>query len=347
MKIPKGIEGDYLETKENNLFFDIKGYHHPQDRKICFLRYFPDKNGDRTKEGIKYKKIYALDKRYLKLREEYPQYLFLSNELDLELQGVETKDIKKIYTPRKYYNKLMQKSNLSKIEKHSFNLCELITTNNSIPENAIGISGSPMIGLSKEDSDLDLIIYGTRVSLEFQDKLKTILLTSNNCRMYNSTEYINHYNWRVGGSGIKFEDFLRSEKRKMHQGKFNGVDFFIRYIKSPNDWKGTYYDYKYKNLGRIKVKANIIDHTNSIFTPCSYEIDCVKVIESNNIGNNLDIGYLNEISSFRGRFCEQAIKGESVFVEGKLEEVKYKGSKTHLRILLTNQKHDKMIVIDP
>jgi len=63
MKIPKGIEGDYLETKENCLFFDIKGYHHPQDRKICFLRFFPDQNGDRTKEGKKYKKIYSLDER--------------------------------------------------------------------------------------------------------------------------------------------------------------------------------------------------------------------------------------------------------------------------------------------
>ena len=347
MKIPEGIEGDYLETKKNNLFFDIKGYHHPQDRKICFLRFYPDQNGERIKEGKRYKKIYALDERYSKLREDFPQYLFFSNELDLELQGVETKDIKKIYTPREYYDALRVRNKLSELENHSKNLCELFITSGSIPEDSIGISGSPMIGLNKDNSDIDLIIYGTRVSLEFQDKLKTILQTSNNCRMYNSTEYKNHYNWRFGGSSIKFKDFLRSEKRKIHQGKFNGVDFFIRYIKSPNDWKGTFYDYKYKNLGRIKVKAKIIDHTNSIFTPCSYKIDCVKVIESNNIGNNLDINNLNEISSFRGRFCEQAIKGESVFVEGKLEEVKYKSSKTHLRILLTNQKHDKMIVTDP
>ena len=78
MKIPKGIEGDYLETKENHLFFDIKGFHHPRDRKICFLRFFPDQNGERIKEGKKYKKIYSLDERYLKIRKEYPQYLFFS-----------------------------------------------------------------------------------------------------------------------------------------------------------------------------------------------------------------------------------------------------------------------------
>ena len=203
-----------------------------------------------------------------------------------------------------------------------------------------------MIGLSNVDSDIDIIIYGTRTSLEFQEKLKTILLISNNCRAYNLTEYKTHYNWRVGGSGINFENFLRSEKRKLHQGKFNGVDFFIRYIKSPNDWNGTFYDYRYKDLGRIKVKTKIIDSTNSIFTPCSYKIKYLKVLESKDIRNNVNLNNINEISSFRGRFCEQAIKGESVIVEGKLEEVNFKGSKTHLRILLTHQSHDKMIVID-
>ena len=347
MKIPHGIEGDYLETKDTNLFFDIKGYHHPRDRKICFLRFYPNQNGERIKEGKNYKKIYSLDERYLKLRENYPKYLFYSSELDLELQGVEIKDIKRIYTPREYFDSLKIKKNLLEIEKHSKNLCELFITDGSVPEDAIGISGSPMIGLSKVDSDIDIIIYGTRTSLEFQEKLKTLLLTSNNCRAYNLTEYKTHYNWRVGGSGINFENFLRSEKRKLHQGKFNGVDFFIRYIKSPNDWDGTFYDYNYKDLGRIKIKAKIVDSIDSIFTPCSYKIKCLKVIESNLIRNDIDLNDLNEINSFRGRFCEQARKGEEVLVEGKLEEVNYKNSKKYFRVLLTDQIQDKMIIIAP
>ena len=345
MKIPKGIEGDYLETKENNLFFDIKGYHHPRDRRICFLRFYPEQNGERIKEGKNYKKIYSLDERYLKLREEYPQYLFFSNELDLELQGVETKDIKKIYTPREYYDALKMRNNLSEIEQHSKNLCELFITCGSVPEDAIGISGSPMIGLSKDDSDIDIIIYGTRASLEFQDKLKTILLTSNICRPYNLTEYKTHYNWRVGGSGISFENFLRSEKRKLHQGKFHGIDFFIRYIKSPNDWNGTFYDYKFKNLGRIEIKAKIVDSTDSIFTPCSYKIKGIEIVDKKLIINDINLKDITEINSFRGRFCEHAKDGENVLVKGKLEKVIFKSSEKHLRILLTDQTQDIFCVI--
>jgi predicted nucleotidyltransferase len=345
MNIPKGIEGDYLETKDDHLFFDIKGFHHPRDRKICFLRFVPDQNGERIKEGRKYRKIYSLNERYLKLEEDYPQFIFFSKELDLKVQSVKNEDIEKIYAPKEYYNSLSLKKELTKLELHSINFCKLLITDGSIPKDAIGISGSPMIGLDLADSDIDIIVYGTRASLEFQEKLKQILLAPNACRAYNLSEYKPHYEWRVGGSNISFKSFLKSEKRKLHQGKYYGIDFFIRYIKSPNDWKGTYYDYQFKNLGRIKVKANIIDSTNSIFTPCSYEINCIKVLESKIIGNNIKLKNLSEVSSFRGRFCEQAIEGESVLVEGKLEEVRFKNNETHLRILLTDQIHDRMIVI--
>jgi len=346
MKIPKGIEGDYLETKQDHLFFDIKGIHHPSDRKICFLRFYPDQNGDRIKDGIKFKKIYSLDERYSKLREEYPQYLFFSKNFDLELQGVKLEDIKQIYTPRTYFKKLKDKNELTETEIQSKNLCELLIHKSDIPENSIGISGSPMIGLNKKSSDIDIVIYGTQVSLEFQDKLKSIFQASNNCRMYNLEEYRTHYNWRVGGSDISFNDFLKSEKRKLHQGKFYGIEFFIRYIKSPEDWNGTYYDYKFKNLGRIKIKAKITDSTNSIFTPCSYKIERLKVIESKIITKNINLKNLNEINSFRGRFCEQASKGDKVLVEGKLEEITFRNNKSYLRILLTDQVQDKMIIIN-
>ncbi|MHA1535167.1 MAG: hypothetical protein ACTSP8_10615 [Promethearchaeota archaeon] len=347
MNIPKGIEGDYLETKENHLFFDIKGYHHPQDRKICFLRFYPTPNGDRIKEGKKYKKIYSLDKRYQKVREEYPQYLFFSNELDLELQGVKIGDIKKIYTPKGYYNALIMKKQLANFELDLVQLCELFIKKGKMLENSIGISGSPMVGLNKEKSDLDILIYGTRESLEFQDNLKKMFNVSKSLRKYNMQEYKTHYDWRFGGSSFSFEYFLKSEKRKLHQGKFNGNDFFIRYIKSPEDWKGNFYDYKFKNLGRIEIKAKIVDSTDSIFTPCSYKINGIEITDKNLIVNNINLKDITEINSFRGRFCEHAKDGERVLVKGKLEEVVFKDSQKYLRILLTNQIHDKMIVIDP
>ncbi|MFX0056689.1 MAG: hypothetical protein ACFE8J_00145 [Candidatus Heimdallarchaeota archaeon] len=345
MKNPKAIEGDYIETKKDHLFFDVKGYHHPIDRKICFIRFYPDKDGDRVKYNTHYKKVYALNERYLLLRDKFPRYLFYSTPLDLELQGVKNEDIKKIYTPRDCFRNLKTKNNLSNIEKKSKELCDLFIDKGGIPEKSIGISGSLMVGLSKISSDIDLIIYGTETSITFQNKLREILRSSKICRSYNLDEYRSHYTWRVGGSDIQFKDFIRSEKRKLHQGKFHEKDFYIRYVKSPEDWKGSYYDYKYRNLGRIKIKAKIIDSTESIFTPCSYKIKVLLLLDSNLISNVIYLDQINEINSFRGRFSEQAKDGEIVIVEGKLEKVNYRNQEEYYRILLSDQVNDKMLIL--
>jgi predicted nucleotidyltransferase len=345
MKIIEGIEGDYIETKEDHLFFDVKGLFHPNNYIICFLRFFPHPDGERIRNGIKFKKVYNLSDRYALLREKYPKHLFFSKELDLEVQGVEKEDIKNIYNPREFFKKLLKDKNLSLYKKNSKNLCELFIDKGNLSESSIGITGSIMIGLNTEDSDIDIIIYGTEPSLKFQEKLAQLFKNSNNCRKYNIDEYKAHYDWRVGGSDIPFEDFLKTEQRKQHQGKFMNQDFFIRYIKSPKDWKGKFFDYEHKNLGRIKLKAEIIDSMDSIFTPCSYIINPIKILEISTNLNNFNIRDISEINSFRGRFCEQARENEKVLVEGKLERVIFKKENEYYRVLLSDPIHDKMVII--
>ncbi|MCP4761703.1 MAG: hypothetical protein GY870_07975, partial [archaeon] len=275
-------------------------------------------------------------------------YLFHSEELDLELQCVKKGALKQNYTPRDHFKELHEKEDISKVEKYSQLLCELFINEGNIPENTIGITGSSMVGLNKDKSDIDLIIYGTQTSIEFQDKLAHIFEASNKCRMYNLDEYKSHYKWRVGGSNIQFEDFLKIEKRKLHQGKFHGIDFFIRYLKSPEDWEGSFSDYKYENLGSIKLKAKIEKSSNSLFTPCSYEINPLKILDISSISDqseDINIKDILEVNSFRGRFCEHAQEGETVLIEGKLEKVEFKNKKEYFRVLLGDQVKDKMILM--
>ncbi|MHA1913515.1 MAG: hypothetical protein ACW986_08115 [Promethearchaeota archaeon] len=345
MKFIEGIEGDYIESKNSNLFFDVKGLLHPDDYIICFLRFFPHSDGERIKNGTNFKKVYNLNERYNILRDTYPKHLFYSKELDLEIQGVKRDEIKEIYTPRAFFQELLVKNVLSLSERRSKDLCELFISEGNLSPNSIGITGSIMVGLNTEESDIDLIIYGTANSLKFQTVLKDIFERNNNLRKYNLDEYKSHYDWRVGGSGIPFEDFLKIEKRKQHQGKYKNYDFFIRYIKSLEDWNGNFYDFKYKNYGRIKLIAEIINSEDSIFTPCSYKIEPQKILESSVKSKDFKIEDLKEICSFRGRFCENAKEKEKVLVEGKLEKVNYKNASEYFRILLTDQTKDKMLVI--
>ena len=44
---------DFIYTTDG-MYFASTNYIHPEDRYISFLRYIPDENGDREKDGIRY-----------------------------------------------------------------------------------------------------------------------------------------------------------------------------------------------------------------------------------------------------------------------------------------------------
>ena len=67
----------------------------------------------------------------------------------------------------------------------------------------------------------------------------------------------------------------------------------------------------YKNSGYAKIAAKITDSSDALFTPCTYKLSDVAVAEGPKLTP------ITEVVSFRGRFCEQAIKGRSNRSPGK------------------------------
>jgi predicted nucleotidyltransferase len=81
-----------------------------------------------------------------------------------------------------------------------------------------------------------------------------------------------------------------------------------------------------------------VDDSEMNFTPCRYKISNVKFLEGTCAES------VEEIVSFRGRFCEQAKNGETVVAQGKVERVQKLGEREHYRLLLGNKISDHMIL---
>ncbi|MFQ6086953.1 MAG: hypothetical protein ACE5OV_02925, partial [Candidatus Bathyarchaeia archaeon] len=88
--------------------------------------------------------------------------------------------------------------------------------------------------------------------------------------------------------------------------------------------------------GYAKIKATVTDDSEMIFTPCRYKIADVEVLEG------VHVEPIEEIVSFRGRFCEQARNGETVVAQGKVERVQA-GEQVFHRLLLGNRTSDFMV----
>ena len=145
----------------------------------------------------------------------------------------------------------------------------------------------------------------------------------------------NHTRFRWGYLA-PFHSILRAvEARKVLQGIFDGIEFFIRLVKLPSEMDISYGDMVHTHLGYACTICMITNDQNAVFTPCSYGVQ--------SISNPL----LKEIVSYRGRFTEQAAVGDVVWVGGRLERVvNLEKNHEYLRVVVGEQDTDYMIPLE-
>jgi len=335
----KAREGDLLET-DADLIFDVKGLVQPADRIVAFIRYFPDEKGKRTREGKYFDKVYSLPKRYTLLKDRFPEYLVYDPVFDETLCEVPVDSVQEHYRPVEKLQELRHSGGLDTLQSKALRFAELLKETAGMPWSALGISGSIMVGLHTPESDIDPVVYGSENCKKVYSALESMFKNEHeSVKPYTQQDLKVLFDFRSKDTAIGFEDFLRTESRKVMQGKFNGTDYFIRFVKDWDEIDENYGDVQYKNIGNARVEARVVDDSESTFTPCTYKIESVKSLAG------LRIECLKEIVSFRGRFCEQARRGEIVVAQGKVERVTdRRKNEEHYRLLIGG-KHSDYIVL--
>ena len=332
----KAREGDFIETSDG-LIFDVKGLLHPPDRVIAYLRYVPDRRGSRERHGTIYRKVYDLTARAKLLREKWPTYLYKDPIFNREVQAVPVNKIARHYAPSKRLAELQRTVKPDMQERLALDMAETLVKETGIPPSKIGVSGSILVGLHTAKSDVDLVLYGSAVARKCLSKLQGLLNTrSQGFSPYEKSDLRKLYLKRGQWASLPFEDFVKHERSKVLQGKYMQTDYFIRCIKEEEESEESYGDIKYYPVGRATVRATISDDSDSIFTPSTYRLINARVIGKHHA--------LNQIVSFRGRFCEQAHTGEKIYSRGSLERVVGRQRQTY-RLVIGENPCDCLMVV--
>jgi len=335
----KAREGDIIETA-NHIFFDVKGLAHPPQRIVAFIRFVPDPKGDRKRENVTYRKVYPLQERYELLREQFPQYLVFDPVFDEQLCEVPIEDVEHHFKPAEGLAHLRCRDALDKAETDALEFAELLKENTNVTWSKLGISGSLLVGLHTSSSDIDPVIYGSKNCRKVYATLKTLMQHNDSpVHSYTREGLKRLFDFRSKDTVMPLEDFLRTESRKVLQGMFKRRDYFIRCVKDWNEIEDEYGRVQYKSMGHAKIKATVTDDSEMIFTPCCYKIADVKILEG------IHVEPIEEIVSFRGRFCEQARNGETVIAQGKVERVQA-SEQAFYRLLLGNKTSDFMVPLE-
>jgi predicted nucleotidyltransferase len=332
-------EGDLVEDV-NRIIFDVKGLVHPPNRVVAFPRFVPDARGDRKRGNIAYRKVYALSARYELLQKQFPQYLIKDSVFGEELCEVPTTNIKRHYRPVERLRELRKSSKLDTLEQNALEFISVLKESANIPWDNLGISGSILAKLHTSTSDIDPIVYGVENCRNLYVALANLPeKAKNRIKFYRTEKELRTlFEFRSKDTQVSFEDFVRTESRKVLQGKYLQHDYFIRCIKDWNETDERYGDVQYSNAGYAKIRATVVDDSEAVFTPCKYKIENIQHLEGTVAKP------ISEIVSFRGRFCEHARTDETVIAQGKVERVRSVKGDEHFRLLLGNKPSDFMIL---
>jgi predicted nucleotidyltransferase len=330
-------EGDLIENM-NGAVFDVKGLVHPPDRVVAFIRYFPDKNGDRTRYRTTYGKVYSLSDRYALLKDKYPEYLVYDPVFDETLCEVPDSHVRKRFDPVTKLDEMRSAGDLDALERKALELGEMLRQQANVSWDAVGISGSILAGLHTSRSDIDPVVYGSENCRQINDALKELVKHgSQGLKSYGLADLKALFEFRSRDTKMSFEDFVRTESNKAFQGEFMDTDYFVRFVKDWREADEAYGDVHYRNMGQGKIEATVADDSEALFTPCAYAVESVTILE----GPTLQP--VSQIVSFRGRFCEQAKTGDRVVACGKVERVTDKNGTVHYRLLVGGRPSDYII----
>lgn len=319
-------EGDYVETLEN-LIFSVKGFFHPEGRTVAYLRYIPDLNGERKrKDGMRFKRIYDLRDSTNFLRKRFPKYLYPDQKSNMILQAVPNVMILKTYRAAEGLKIDGTEGELAGI---TLRIVEAVCKEADVPRDSVGVSGSLLLGLAGPSSDVDLIVYGSEHCRRVYEALKRLRVRGDLILPYDERTVLRVVKERWEETGLDLSKFVSREIDKILHGVVDGREYFIRLVKYLEEVPDR--DFRFESLGGAVIRAQVVEDSDSIYTPCSYSIENCSYLTSSTKEP------AKELASFRGKFTEQARKGEVVEARGKLERV-FGENEEHVRLLLGGPK---------
>lgn len=307
----------YLKTRDD-LFFAANSYHHPKTHYIAFLRYVPCDDGDRILDGVRYKKVNS-KKAYDYLKKHHPDYLFEWNISNKKMMGVLKEDVIEIYNPIRGLEKIRNNKNKSALYEKICLLSDIFHDYAGISYNNMGVTGSSLIGLENETSDIDFIVFGLeehRRAIEFYSRVKKDKSICLDAIGDDYWEFV--YNKRIKDESMSLNEFKWYESRKNNRGVIKNTLFDIL-LNRKDDEIDSNENVHINQLEKIKIKCDICDDSLSYDNPATYKINNVDFLEG--MPRNIE-----SILSFTHTYTGIVKNNERVIASGVCEEYTYKGS---------------------
>lgn len=320
---------DAIITREG-LIFRVFGYSHPPDAYICDVEYAPatifkstDPKAFRNKGQKVVYKFYA-DEGWNFIQSRAPQYMILHEMLRRKIIGVNYSSILEVRKPEVEFKKLAHIEPEDELIAAMLNVQRVIAEPSSLSIEDFGVFGSLLHGFyNPMFSDIDLIVYGRKNTAKLYETLRELYKTDSSPfrNEFEIGRSILKRNWQF--QNFSLEEYVWHQRRKLIYALFND-EKSGRMIKTEFEpvrkWDEISNEYnaetKISSRGWTKMLACIREDIDAPFIPSVYSVEPLRILEGTR--EALEV---RRIVSYMEEFRMQALKDETIYVEGNLEEV--------------------------
>ncbi len=287
----------------------------------------PDETGDRRRDGRGYRRVYHFAEQLAELRARKLEYVAYDPAFGVRLQTVPDAEVRRVHDPRARLRELATQGPDGELEDAALAFCKLLERAAGVGAGAFGVTGSLLFGLQNAASDLDIVVYGERECRAVHGALRRLMGEEDSpLQPPTGAELAAIAARHREDTPISDEDFVRLQARKVNEGRFRGRTWFVRFVQRPDEVRERYGDPRYEPLGTATVRGLVDDAAEALFTPCRYLVGDVETEDGAAAPASC------EIASFRGRFSDQARRGEHVYARGTLERVIWGGGPVTARL---------------
>ncbi|MFP4655101.1 MAG: nucleotidyltransferase domain-containing protein [Methanohalobium sp.] len=275
---------DFIITKDDWIFAVVDYFHPHGIRSI--LRYVPDENGDRELNGVCYKK-YDFNDAFELMRKNRPTWVE-------DVHVVPENQVKQVLYPNE---------RILELSKTNRNVAAIVKTLDGagIPRDKMGVTGSLLPGLQKDESDIDFIVYG-RKWFDARDVISGAKSGSGSIEDISDEMWEKIYNKRV--PDISFDEFRLHEERKGNRGMVYGIYFDLLFVRDWNQIKQSIQ--RGVDTGRMKIQATVTNSEFAFDNPAVYDIDHETI---------------DHVLSYTHTYAGQVLEGEIMEAQGVVEDL--------------------------
>lgn len=289
-------------VKAEGCFFSVVGYRN-EERVKSFLRYVPDSSGDRELNGKRYKKI---------SHDEAVSSPFAKKYLSSGVFRLPYSVVEEVYKPEERLEFAMRSPEVRKI----------VDFFSEIPKDKMGITGSRLIGLEGEDSDVDFIVYGNWW-FRAREKLRKSIETGGLSEPDDATwDFI----YRKRKIPLPYEIFILHERRKYHRAFLGSTYFDLLYVRDYDEIGRDVPEDVGVKKGKAEIEATVKDDSLVFDYPGYYPVGHSEV---------------EAVLSFTHTYVGQVFRGERILARGDVEEI---DGKLYLIVGTKRETQDEFIV---